>query len=363
MESTFRITDPIEHRPGKFRCRIVQDGKRSWGPLGDTADQAKRLAKRCVEHSAKMTPLSVGDAIERYRQHLIEKGNKPASFNDTPMRLRRFFGTVLSQPLNSLTERRCIALYTELRALTSERTGRPLALDTHRAYLADGRSFGLWATKIKLLRSNPLAAIEGTGRRHNGKPQLRHDEARRLVDLCFSRALDEDGALAVLVALLMGLRAGEVVSRTVRDLDKGGTLLWVDDTEDWTPKTAASRRPVEVPAQMQPLFAERIRSKLPGALLLPGKRGARHDRGWVRKEARRLCLLAGVPVVCAHSLRGFHATAAIAAGASPHIVAAALGHESATITLTSYAAPGSAETASRRRNLATLLPGQVINQS
>lgn len=164
---------------------------------------------------------------------------------------------------------------------------------------------------VNLQRSNPLAEIEGIGRRNKRKLQLRYDETRRLVDLCFTLAPTDDGAVAV---------------------------------------------------ALQPLIMERTRDKLPTALLFQGKRGARHDRGWVRKEARRLCLLAGVPVVCAHLLRGFHATAAIAAGASPNLVAAALGHESASITLTNYAAPGSAELASRRRIVANLLPRQSATQ-
>ncbi len=354
-----RITGPYAHREGEFRCRIIVDGRREWAPTADTPQRAKRMAEALVDRMINRQPLTVRHAIERYRQHLIEKGNKPASYDNTPLRLRRFFGPVLDSPLSSLTERRCRDLYEGLRHETSVRTERPLSVDTHRAYLADGRAFGAWAEKTKLLKTNPLATIEGVGRRSNGKPQLRQDEARRLCELCMRLAPQEDGALVVLVALLMGLRAGEIVTRTVRDLDDRGHLLWVDDTEEWSPKTAAARRRVEVPAPLVPLLQLRIRGKLPAALLFVNSRGRRHDRGWVRKEARRLCLLAGVPVVCAHSLRGFHATAAVAAGASPHIVAAALGHESASITLTSYAAPGTAAIASRRQAVATLLPAQT----
>ena len=243
-----RITGPYSHREGEYRCRLIIDGCREWGPLADSEQRAKRMAQLMAQRYATIQPLTVGDAIERYRQHLIEKGNKPASYDNTPLRLRRFFGPVLDAAVSSLTERRCRDLYEDLRHLKSPRTERPLSVDTHRAYLAEGRALGGWAVKAKLFKVNPLAQIEGVGRRSNGKPQLRQN------------------------------------------------------------------------------------------------------------EARRLCLLAGVPVVCAHSLRGFHATAAVAAGASPHIVAAALGHESASITLTSYAAPGSAELASRRQAVATPLP-------
>ena len=68
----------------------------------------------------------------------------------------------------------------------------------------------------------------------------------------------------MLVALLLGLRASEIISRLVTDLD--------EDQEpadcSWIPcaKTAAGRRPLEVPAELRLLPAE----------LAAGKPRARH---------------------------------------------------------------------------------------
>ena len=181
---------------------------------------------------------------------------------------------------------------------------------------------------------NPLGQAQiPIGRANTRKAQLRHNEARRLCSVCYELAPTDDGALAVLVALLMGLRAGEVVTRTVRDLDDGGRILWVDDTEGWSPKTAAARRQVEVPAPLITLLMQRTRDKLPAALLFPAKRGARHDRGWVRLETKRLCKLAQVPssalTRCADFTRRSPSLPGQARTSSPP----ALGHESATITL------------------------------
>lgn len=353
-----RYLGPYQFR-GQWRCQIVNGERRMWMTPEKTPERAILLAERFVAEVTASRPLTIEAAIQQYAEHLRQIGNKPASYEGTPIRLRCFFGSVLHMSLGSLTAVRCASIYGGLRAQVSERTGRPLAVATHKAYLLDARSFATWAVEQRLLRLNPLANIKPVGRANSRKAQLRHNEARRLCEVCFRLAPTEDGPLAVLMALLMGLRAGEVVTRTVRDLDDDGRILWVDDVEGWSPKTAAARRRVEVPAPLLPLLLERTRDKLPAALLFIPKRGARHDRGWVRLETKRMCELAGVPVVCAHSLRGFHATTAVAAGASPHIVAAALGHESATITLNSYAAPGSAELASRRRAVAALLPANI----
>lgn len=157
-----------------------------------------------------------------------------------------------------------------------------------------------------------------------------------------------------MVALLMGLRAGEIVARIVRDLDNGGRLLWIFDA-----KTQAGKRTVKVPAALQPHLLRLARDKLPTAYLFPGKKGGQPDRAWPRKWVKKICKLAKVLEVCAHSMRGLHATLAIEAGASPDVVARSLGHESASMTLSNYAAPGSAESAvaSRLQNLLGSPPG------
>jgi len=67
-------------------------------------------------------------------------------------------------------------------------------------------------------------------------------------------------------------------------------------------------------------------------------------------------ILARVPEVCAHPMRGLHASLAIQAGASPDVVAGVMGHESSAITMSNYAVPGSAESAMADRAASALLP-------
>ena len=71
-----------------------------------------------------------------------------------------------------------------------------------------------------------------------------------------------------MVALLMGLRSGEIIARTVRDLDDGGHRLWIP-----TSKTEAGKRTVKVPDCLQPHLLRLARDKLPTAYLFPGKGG------------------------------------------------------------------------------------------
>lgn len=214
-----------------------------------------------------------------------------------------------------------------------------------------------WCVEQKWLRANPLAAVRGVGRRKHGKPQPRIDEARNLYATALRLAREGDeGAVATLILMLMGPRASELITRRLRDLDDGGRILWIDDAPEleFQPKTAAGRRPLHVPPELQPLLSELGRSKLPGALLFPGRNSKPHSRDWPLRQVRRLCKEAGIPRLSAHGLRGFVATAAMQAGAAPDLVARVLGHESSSTTLQSYAVAGSQQAQQRQQGLRVL---------
>jgi integrase len=150
-----------------------------------------------------------------------------------------------------------------------------------------------------------------------------------------------------MTALLLGMRAGEIVSRVVRDLDDEGRLLWIPHS-----KTAAGRRNLHVPELLRPYLARLAADRKPDAPLF-----GLHWRDWVRKSVRQICELAGVPTVCAHSMRGLHSTLAMAAGTTGSVVAASLGHESVSTTIESYADPAAVAVAQQRRTLTVLAGG------
>lgn len=70
----------------------------------------------------------------------------------------------------------------------------------------------------------------------------------------------------------------------------------------------------------------------------------------------KICKAARVPRVTAHGMRGLHGTLAVDTGISAHAVAAALGHESVTTTLQSYAKAG-AGTSARQDKVLRVLSG------
>jgi len=198
------------------------------------------------------------------------------------------------------------------------------------------------------LRSNPVADVEGVGKRRHGKAQLRIDEARRWMAKAIELADGgEGGAIAAMMALLLGMRASEIVSRVVRDLDDDGHLLWIP-----TAKTEAGKRTLRVPDVLRPYLQRLAADSTPHAPLF-----GQHWRDWPREWVQRVCELAGVPKVTAHGMRGLHSTLAMEAGITGHVVAASLGHENVSTTVQSYAKPEAVAGAQQRRALRVLAGG------
>jgi len=139
----------------------------------------------------------------------------------------------------------------------------------------------------------------------------------------------------------MGMRASEITTRVARDLDDGGRLLWIPDA-----KTEAGKRTLQVPEVLQPYLKGLAEGKTPQEKLFGD-----HWRDWVRKWVKRICLEVKVPQVTAHGMRGLHSTLALEHGASAHVVASSLGHESFSTTVESYAKPEAIAGARQRRVL------------
>ncbi len=319
-------------------------------------EEADRLAARADRQDGRR--LTVAHAIEAYLTWTREvKGNKDSTVTTTGFRLRGFFGD-LTVPLASLTERKAAGIYAARR--------RKNCVDTHRNELGQAKTFLNWCVEKGWFRRNPLAKVKPVGKRRTGKEQLRINETKRFCDVALEQARRTDAelrgrrdarnrvsALAVLVAVYLGLRASEVVNIRKRDVDAHGRLLWIGEA-----KTEDGRRMLEVPHVLRRLLWARAqecgaeRGNAGGSAGDGADAYARlfpHDRRWVLTNVKRLCRLAGVPEVTAHGARGIHASVATKAGATGHDVARALGHKGPAVTRRHYIRAGATEQAARER--------------
>lgn len=352
-----RALGPYPNRAG-FRVIFVKRGGERDAVCYPTEDEAlDAIAKLNEElHRPEKT---IREALKDYEAYMREeKGNKANSIDQTQRKLVRFFD-VLDVELKSLSPERCEALYVALRTskCKPQKPGtlpgpaaKTISVDYHRNALSEAKTFLRWCVKRKLLPTNPLEDVEGIGKRNHGKEQLRIDEARLWIASAVECAeKGEDGAVAAMMTLLLGMRCSEVISRVARDVDDQGRLLWIPDS-----KTRKGRRTLEVPEALRPFLQELAKGKKTDELLF-----GHRDRGWPRAWVKRICDRAGVTEVTAHGQRGLHGTLAVAAGITAHAVADALGHESFRTTAQSYAQPEAVGRAAQARTLKVLDGGKT----
>ncbi len=319
-----RVYGPYKERNGTYRIVVAARSGRAAARrtyIFATEGEAQAADKQL---RADVTEYTVQRMLDTFLDDRAANETKPGSLETLRIRLEGMLKPVLLQPVQQLKAPRAQALYDKYRE------GR--APDTHHGALANCKAAFEWARKRKIVQFSPWDDIDPVGKKRRRKNQLRIDEARKLSAWLVARADTDDKALGVLVALVLGLRAHEVVGIERRDLDDNGTVLHVAKS-----KTAAGERTVILPEVLRaPLLR---RAELRSGRLLP------YARGWVRDNTKRACKAAGVPVVCAQALRGTNATFAMEAGMAPEAVARSLGHTSASVTKAAYALPGAGRSA------------------
>lgn len=319
----------------KYRVRVIdRESGRMTSSIYETEEEALAAVRKIKREYNRPVGIEFSKAIDAYELFMRAKGNRPRSIDVTVERLSRFFaGVTHTDDLAPVVAAKLWAKFT----MTPTRTGRVPAFDTQANTLQQVRTFVRWIVERGWTKvSDPVAGLKAIGRRNKGKRQLAGlDESRRFLATSLELGKAGDGgAVAAAMALLMGMRASEIVERTVRELDDGGRILLITRA-----KTRAGVRRLMIPEVLQPLLLKVAEGRGPDDRLFP------YDRHWVLRAVARLCRAAGVPVVPAHGLRGTHSTLAIDAGLSGPAVAAALGHSSFTVTANHYAAPGSVESA------------------
>lgn len=327
--------------------------------LFETEAKAERY-KALLLADLSTTEHTTETAFELYKQHLRENGSKEISIKAVDYAIRRLF--VQPIPLALLSTKKCEALYADLRQRPTRTTKKPPSADTHRASVKEARTFLAWCQRRGWIANNPCADVELVGRRRlRGKSLGKsgtelHVKQARAWYLKALELSEKDGVVAALIAMLLGMRASEIVNRKVGDIDTDEAdcdLLWIPCS-----KTPAGRRTLEVPEVLRPLLVARVEGRDPSAYLFAGPDGKPHERDWVRSHVHRICDRAGVPRVTAHAMRGLLATITADRGMAGHLIAATLGHTSFAVTETHYAKPGSASAGDRRRGLVVLNGGK-----
>ena len=239
-QERIHVLGPYRNRD-KWRVILV-DGKERKSVCVPSQEEALALIAKCRQETERTLSQTIETSLQNYRIYLL--GARHVLPSTAEHVLTSLAGWLpVSALVSSLTPTKAQRLYEELTQRISERTGKVLAVATHQFFLSCAKGWGKWALRERLVGANPFADVTVLGKKHNGKMQLRIDEARQLADSTqeLADAGDSD-ALAILLMLHLGLRQGEVGARVARDVDAQGRLLWITAGRQKMPR-AGSKSP------------------------------------------------------------------------------------------------------------------------
>ena len=327
--------------PHKKRWRIlIRLGSEQQARSFDTEAEAKTEIRKLRIEAHKQAGLAVGKAIDAYAEQLRRNGVRERSIDTTRYRLRKLFEPVLLVPLATVPPARARDLFTKVEG----------SVDSRRNILNQARTFSRRAKENEWTDSILLADVKGEGKRHCGKQKLTVDESRKFLAACLELAASanpkkQTEGVGAAMALVFGMRASEITSLRVRDLDAGGTIIRITHA-----KSQAGIRSLQVPEWFRPPLEKLAEGKEATAPLVG------HDRTWLHRNVRAICQKAGITEAPPHGLRGTHADLALLAAATPLSVSKALGHESLTTTYRHYADEGITQRREHERAVESLAP-------
>jgi integrase len=202
------------------------------------------------------------------------------------------------------------------------------------------RSIFAAAARDRLIGSSPCVGLSLPSTRRERLVPLTVAEVRQLAD-----AMQPRNKTMVITQAGLGLRLGELLALRVEDINflrRTVRIEWQvapDAPVRCAPKTPTSRRTIPLPAFVGEALSEHIREFPPAAdgTVFTNPAGRLYSRGWGAQTFARAVKRAGLPPsTTTHSLRHHYASVLLQAGESVVCVAERLGHENATLVLTTY---------------------------
>ena len=290
------------------------------------------------------SPLSTHAAIDLFVEHKSLAVN-PASAKSISRRLYAFLPDV---PVRSIGESTAESIYDAFTRVEG-RFGK-IKPATHHAALKVAKELFSFLVRKRLVRANPFSSVQPIGRPNCGKPQPNETEAKKLDAVLFSAAKAQDeGALALLVQLYLGLRSSEVLKLEVGAVEREGQKVSVVRG-----KTRNARRSLDLHPDVAELLWRICKGRPASERVFATHLGTAPKTDYLYKRLQKFCALAGIKTYCPHSLRGLHSSLALVAGATSHDVAKSLGHASFSTTARHYADPSAIANAKTKRVAAAL---------
>ena len=335
-------------------------GKRRqlWRSVKGTKKDAERLLVELLHErdTGLERPVgrqTVGQYLERWLEDYVASGVAPSTASHYQRIVRRVLAPALgSVELTALRPQQIQALYSRLlREGRHDGTGGLSARSVVRIHQVLHAALH-HAVRWQLLARNPADAVQA--------PRAERRELSPLPPVAVSALMAAADATPigglVRMAILTGMRRGELLGLRWRDVDMAAGVAHVQQTAQriagrgWVyrqPKTRLSRRAVALSPATVAMLSTHRKAQLEARLLagsawhdldlvFASAVGTPLEPGNIRRTWTRVLAAVGIGHVRWHDLRHAHATLMLASGVHPKVVSERLGHASVGITLDTY---------------------------
>jgi len=340
------------------RDSVTGRRRQDWRSVKGTKKEAEAflvqlLHERDQGNDIERTRLTVGQYLERWLSNYVAVNTAPATVVTYGSFVHRHLLPALgSIPLAKLRPQHIDAYYS--RALKDGRAngGGGLSATTvlhHHRVLREALQH---AVRLQLIARNPADATEPPRPARHEVSALSQEDAQRLLEAADGTS---HGSL-VYLAIMTGLRKGELLGLRWQDVDLEGGVLYVRQalqrlgSEGITfraPKTRGSGRAVALsPATVRRLRQHRQRqlearliaglAYQDNGLVFATALGTPTDPANLRRAWGRIVKAAGLDGLRFHDLRHAHATLMLQQGVHPKVVSERLGHSGIRITMDTY---------------------------
>lgn len=296
-DASVQVYGPYPPCKGRSRWRVqvyCASSKRKCTITFATRAEAEAAIPTLLQTIREQMPLPLHDAINQYLAYKEACGLQPLSLSSLRDRLFRFLSN--DQPLSAITPAKAEELY--LNFTKSHGRYGQLKAATHQAVLRNTKEMWRWFVKRGLTKANVFETVEPIGKVNAGKPQLRETDARLLDQLLFEQARKGDeGALALLVQVYLGLRSSEVMRLLVGSVESEGQKVSI-----LKGKSKNAKRSLELFPDVAKLLWAHCQGRPDTERVFAANLPQAPKPSWMYKRLRKHCKAAGLPLVCPHSL-------------------------------------------------------------
>ena len=328
-----------KRKDGTYYGTIRLDGQRQWvygATRREVVDKLKELRRKAEQGMNRdAEKLTVGDFLDRWLEDVVKVRNKPRTYELYSQIVKKYIKPKLGGILLTALKP------DHVQALVNSVKKAPRTIRNVRSVLRRALN---QAIRWRYIEYNAAALVEVPRAPKQEVKPLTPEEARQLLDALKGHRLE---ALYTM-ALLLGLREGEVLGLLITNLDFEKGTVRIDGALQWnngklvreTVKTEASVRTLPLPPSLVPLLKahlERQQAKFPkNPYVFASTVGTPINRHNRYRQFKALLKKANIRSIRFHDLRHSCATFLIASGVHPRTIMAILGHAQISTTMNIY---------------------------